>query len=233
MKVCVIGNSHVWALRAAASADNGGLTANGDFDVAFWGAPGPKFHDVRYDGGRLIAPDPKLALHLSGGKHETIAPHEFDALVFHGLALNVTNLLRVLSRQADASSYSLAFLRDGIGAQLDKAPSSLLIRQIRPDYRGRILVSPPPLISEQSNYFGDHGGKPGERAVIDEVLRDYFERHGAGYVPQPENTVVDGRYTAAAYSDRSVRPNGAIEYRHMNKLYGAEVLRAIATKLRG
>lgn len=236
MKVCIIGNSHIAALKLAL---RDGLFADDALEFVFWGVRGKQFLDVRLENGRLVSPDREFVLRVSGGKYETIDPGGFEALVFHGPMLNYTRFLALThGLRSDPRSFSSAFLSEGIGSQLDRNPACALIGQIRKGYEGRILISPQPLISEQSGFFREGTIGSGERVALDEILQQYFLRLGAEYLPQPERTVVDHKYTAASYSVGSVALLGDLdivhpsdEHDHMNGLYGAEVLRAIATAL--
>jgi hypothetical protein len=146
-------------------------------------------------------------------------------------------LLAALRRHtSDLRSYSRAFLRNGITAHLDQKMGCQLIKEIRRNYKGRMLASPVPLISEESNFFKKKTIRPQERAIVEEIVCNYFKRNGADYVQQPATTIVDNRYTAQTYCVDSSgflpdiqRPPD--DYRHMNKFYGREVLQAITETL--
>lgn len=236
MKICIIGNSHLAALKLAI---RDGLYQNDGLEIVFWGLHANRYGGIKYENGRLIGPDRDIVLLVSDGKYETVAPDDFDALVFHGPAVNYTLLLQSVRRHsADLRSYSVAFLRDGVAEYLDKRLTCELIRQIRLTYKGRLLVSPLPMISEQSRALNAQGVESAECALLDDILHGYFEQLGAEYIQQPEVTIVHNIYTAKEYCIDSVRLVAELnvkhpedDCRHMNKLYGREVLRAIAEKL--
>jgi hypothetical protein len=207
--------------------------------IVFWGSRGKEFFDVKFENGRLVSPNREFALLVSEGRYAMIDPEDFDALVFHGPALNYTSFMASVQKlRSDPRSFSSEFLRDGIKSHLDGKPTNALIRQVRASYKGRIMVSPQPLISEESDFFDGQTISSGERAEIDSILRQYFDQIDAEYLAQPQATVVENKYTAARYSTGSVALVGELNVKHppnerlhMNGLYGAEVLRAIAGKL--
>ncbi|HVU21065.1 MAG TPA: hypothetical protein VHC71_14945 [Hyphomicrobium sp.] len=234
-KICIIGNSHIAALKVAVRDS---FFQSDTLGFVFWGVRGRKFLEVKFESGRLVSPDPEFALVVSGGTHATINPSDFGALVFHG-PINYTSFIvwfRKLRR--DSGTFSASFLVAGMKSHLHAKPTNALIRQIRSSYKGRILVSPQPLVSEESAFFGDQIISGGERAETDRILQEYFEQIGAEYLAQPESTIVDNKYTAKKYSINSVALIGDLnikhppnEHFHMNGCYGAEVLRTIYRKL--
>lgn len=236
MRVCIIGNSHIAALKLAL---RDGLFCDATLNFTFWGVLGRFFFDVKFENGRLISPDAEFAKRVSGGIYETIDPNEFDALVFHGPPINQTALLKRLRKRSNClSDYSAALLRCGIESFLDDRPPIKLIKSVRLSYSGRIIASPQPLLSEESGVFGDCKMSEAERIALEAAIRDYFAGIGTVYAPQPARTISANQYTAAKYSTGSVSLVGDLDVKHpsdennhMNGSYGAEVLYAVAAIL--
>lgn len=229
-RVCLIGNCHIAALKVSL---RDGVFSHPNFEFTFWGARGRTFFDVRYEDGKLIAPDREIVLLLSGGLYEELNPHDFDVLVFHGLAVNYTRML--LSLRASSSVYSAGFLVAGLHEYLDGRPSCQLIKQVCQTFKGRTLVSAQPMILEQSGRMIDIPIAKTTHDSINDALSRYFAEFGAEYLPQPASTVIDHRYTAARFfirgGDLKAKNNPELDFTHLNEHYGAEVLQSIVARI--
>jgi hypothetical protein len=236
MKICVIGNSHIAALKLAL---RDGAFASAALDVAFWGLPGRGYSEIRYEDGRLCAADRDAVLTISEGRYQTVDPDEFEALVFHGPPINPSRVLSHLRQgRSDIGGYSGAFLRDGLAAFFAGSKIGQIVLKVRNDYRGRVLVSPMAMISRQSRMFENQGVGAWEVAAINEAFAAGLSGFGLEFVPQPPATVVHNCYTDESYCIGSVRLTGELDqkhpaddYWHMNGLYGGAVLAAIGARL--
>src|ERR1700722_9794672 len=109
MKIAVIGNSHLAALKLAVKD---GLFYAKELEITFWGVAGKGFAETSYECGHFRTPYRNFALKVSDGQHETLPAHAFDAIVFHGLPLNVWLYLSALRKTSDdLRCYSRASLR--------------------------------------------------------------------------------------------------------------------------
>ena len=229
MKICVLGNSHIGALKRA---DYSSIFGDPVPKLVFWGVPGKRFLEITCEGGRLIAPDGLPAWNDSEATNGLIQLYQFDVLILHGPPLNVPALyLTLRAHQSDLRFYSEAFLREGIPEFLATRPAIDLIRRIRANFKGRIFASPQPLVSAGQNFFGGQTIRRTERDILDDIVIKFFSGIGVDYVPQPSSTIVDEQYTAAAYCIATTNEKHANDISHMNGLYGTEVLRAIAARL--
>jgi hypothetical protein len=234
MNICIIGNSHIAALKIAL---RDGLIKPSDMQIDFWGVRGRRFFDVEFKDGLLTSPGGKRTLVVSLEKYEALNPSLFDALVFHGPPINFPLFLRGLHQhEGDTNSYSAAFLRQGMYSYLERSAPVQLMRQVRTAYAGRILASPTPFALEQSQMFDDVSFHRQTRVLIDGILTDYFAQFDVEYLPQPERTITKDKYTCGKFSAETsdVRPRDPGTtwlFTHMNELYGSEVLRDIFQKL--
>ena len=236
MKIAVIGNSHLAALKLAVR-DN--LFSSGTLDVVFWGLPGPEFRSITYNNGRFQTPHKTLPLIISDGRYESLPAYDFDAIVFHGMVLNLSDYLFSLRKSSDGLlCYSSAFLRDGLRACIEQAPSWNLVRSLRADYDRRVLMSCMPLKSEDSGQFQGLSITADDSNLLNSYISAILSDIRVEYVPQPSDTICDHKYTKREFCVHSVRlaaklscEHPADDHIHMNKQYGERVLRDIAVKL--
>lgn len=237
VRVCIIGNSHIAALKLAIRH---GFFRDDRLDVVFWGVTGTTgngFRSIRYENGRLVTTETAFVRMVSEGKYETINPDDFNALIFHGSTVRYTKLLDSLRRTGgDVRQYSRAFLRDGIAGWLGTSHAATLIHRIRSSYTGRILVSPMPLMSEDSKRFDGRTVEAGELTLLNDILSEFYAAGGAEFLPQPNETIVQNKYTSTDFSIGSVPLGGDVrhrkaEYYHMNARYGEAVLRKVSERL--
>src|SRR5271165_603283 len=117
MKLAVIGNSHLAALKFALRE---GLFTSSSLEVTFWGVPGKDFRTVTYDGGVFRSPHLQWAQRISDGRYETLPAHDFDAIAFHGPVLPVWKYLSLLSKMKDdQGGYSQATVRDSLRKRME------------------------------------------------------------------------------------------------------------------
>ena len=151
MRIAIIGNSHIGALHLAIR--DGQFKADAA-ETMLWGVPAHLFNTITYEGGHFRTPYRDFLAKISANRHEALPAHDFDAIVFHGLILNVANYLASLRKTSDdLRCYSSAFLREGLQTCIEEAPTYRLVRALRADYDRRVLMSPMPLMSEDSAQF--------------------------------------------------------------------------------
>ena len=236
MKIAIVGNSHLAALKLAVRSD---LFARGRLDISFWGLPGPNFHSITYSGGLLQTPCKSFVLRISDGQFESLPVREFDAIVFHGAALNVSDYLLSLRKASEhLRCYSNALLEEGLRSCIEKVPAWSLVRSLRAEYGGRLLMSAMPLSSEDGSKFKEMSVTDDELAHLNDRIRAVLCKIGVDYVPQPLDTIRDGKYTKREFCVDSVRLAAKLcykhpddDYIHMNEQYGVRVLRAVGERL--
>ena len=236
MKIAIVGNSHLAALKLAVRDD---LFRGKRLDVSFWGLPGPEFRSMTYENGRFQTPHKALALKISDGRYESLPVHDFAAIILHGMVLNPSDYLFSLRKASDdLLCYSTAFLREGLQACIEQAPSWDLVRSLRTDYDRRVLMSCMPLKSEDSAQFQGLSIMADEWNLLNSHIGAILCDIGVEYVPQPSDTVCDYKYTKREFCVHSVRFAAKLSYEHpdddyihMNGQYGARVLRDIDVRL--
>jgi len=239
-KVCVIGNSHIGTLRWALK---GGLFADPDMDIVFWGFSRQHFENVRIVNGLLIPPDRKRALVVSDGRYETICPQDFDTLLFVGGNFNTTvNLIWMKEHagsEGDGTSSERA-LYNRLRARLRLCHAMKLMASIAPSYAGRIMFVPTPLVSEDAGERMSLQISPQELDRFNRLLAAILGESGITYVAQPIITIKDNKWTRSEYANAGFgglgqdAPKGhdGNRYKHMNARYGNVILTAVRERLR-
>lgn len=224
MKIALIGNSHILALKRAVRT---GLFKRDELELTFWGTGGLGFDTISYEGGIFRTPLWDMVLKVSDGRYELLPAHEFDAIIFHGRFPNVGHYLSALRKMSDdIRRYSRAYLRDGLQTCIEGERSYPLIRSLTTDYKGRVLMSAVPLAPEGSAHFIEQPIRGEEFNLVNSCISGILSDIRAEYVPQPSDTVRDYRYSKREFLKSA--DDGNI---HMNDQYGAIVLREIAVQL--
>ncbi|HVN64658.1 MAG TPA: hypothetical protein VMT58_08460, partial [Candidatus Binataceae bacterium] len=229
MKIAVVGNSHLAALKLAVQRN---LFTQERLGIAFWGLPGPDFNAITYSAGTLQTPFTSFVLHISDGLYESLPVREFDAIVFHGVALNVGDYLLSLRKAREhLRCYSNAVLGDGLRSRIEQMPSWSLVRSLRAEFGGRLLMSAMPLSSEDGAKFKGISVSDDELAHLNHHIGAVLAEIGVEYLPQPPDTIRDSKYTKREFCVDSVRLTAKLcqkhpddDYVHMNEQYGVRVL---------
>lgn len=219
MKICVIGNSHVGALKLA--WDELRLDYPGK-EFTFFACGGSGMKEMVVSNGRFIAGNVRLKRRLeytSGGVGEVV-PEDYDLFLVYGLGLALTPF-------DETAFYSLAVKE---AARKDRLEKSLNFRVCE---LLRTITNKPVFIAH--NPFPSQALKKGKRVSIDKVREEVswckkFLECRASFVSQPEVTIVDGFYTKQEYSkgsrkletgdkdDGDLHPED--DFTHMNVEYG-------------
>ena len=235
MKICIVGNSHIAALKLAAAQ---GAAEFPSLEIDFWGGAGQLYHKVFVDEGTLKAPAEfeEKFLAVSEGRHASINPKDFDLIVFHGAGLDTFRPVFAISRrfarnpklpQEAIEAVTWEWLKDKLTFRL--------ATQLRATSATPIVFSPIPNPSEDMRLQSENlkEASPEIYARFMNAFRICAKRAGFEVVLQPEHTLSRfANYTREEYSINSVRLHDTSERHsndvmHMNEKYGAEVLKAI------
>jgi hypothetical protein len=224
VRVAIIGNSHLWALKRAIRL---GLFKSDEHEITFWGTGGLGFDTISCEAGIFRTPLRDVVLNVSGGRYESLPAHEFEAIIFHGIFPNVGRYLSGLQKMSDdIRRYSRAYLRDGLQTCIEAEPTYPLVRSLRADYERRVLMSAVPLAPEDSAKSKERSIRGEEFNLVNSCISAILCDMRAEYVAQPSETVCDYRYSKREFlklpDDDDI---------HMNGEYGASVLREITAQL--
>jgi hypothetical protein len=245
MKVCIIGNSHIAALKAGLPD-----VSLGDVEITFFGAPGECLNDMMLEDGIMFAPTEELRriVRITAGDQGDLRIRDFDAFVVIGLEFGVLPVLRTYrTHRADSHVFRIGaqqIVSDRCFDQtvydlLNESPAVKLVRRLRSVTDRPILLCEQAAPSESIADFAGWWRQLADSADAD-ALRELVERTiarlplsaGVSVAPQPEETLVRPILTAQEFSVGSVRLTPSVQdqhpdtdYAHMNATYGALVMR--------
>jgi hypothetical protein len=232
MRICVIGNSHAAALKNGLSK----CECNNRRDVVFFASRGQTLRRLKLVNGILSPCGNKLAqsLQFTSGGHDEIDPSRYDAFVLCGLGFGLRYEL------LGQTAYSSSFVRD---YSLNRWRGSLcfdLHHLLRHVTAAPIFICPEPYLSESavkmSKYASASGTSLGNLSGAVRALSEYLQGNTV-VVVQPQSTVVNSIFTAARFSEGSLRlainsedgrrEHGSRDVTHMNDSFGSLMWHAI------
>lgn len=233
MRLCIIGNSHIAALKTAWDASIG--VEYPGLRPTFFGARGGGLTRLDVQGDVLSTDDPKIRSDLaftSGGQCR-IDPADHDAFLVYGLCRYVN---------AQVRNYRAGYSRQALETTiLDYwAATSLIsiIQKLRQITDLPIHAGASPLEAAPHRSGGDTSGY--DRFLCDSN-QQVFRYLDAVLIGQPAETIVNGDASAPGYAIGSNRlavgaendsvPHQSGEMRHMNAEFGAIWLRQFLNRL--
>lgn len=211
-RLCVIGDSQMGSLRVA---DTAGMFSWPDaYDVEYWGANGPKFRQLKWSDGALHATGEAIesVRMVNAEQRDSIAPEDFDILVFYGCRLRMTSYFSpMLHWKYEQGSWpSQAVMHATVDAH---ANARVAYRNARLFVEAgvKVVFVPSPLLTDG---LVDPHGRGGAlrkyplaaQATLEdrEHLWSAYEavtaNHGIQFVRQPEDTITSGLFTAPEYA---------------------------------
>lgn len=245
---CLIGNSHLGALKAGWDARDASARP---IDVAFFGAKAQSLRRTFVQRGRLRSNDRQVrrSLERTGGAPE-IDLSRYDMFLLVGVGLHFRFLARLALfacvHPHDSPGYRLAsraLLTEGFLPTVRGAAGWELARNLSAATDAPIYVMPEPFFGKGALASGEHplvnhvhdvGMGEAFGDVFDKACEKAFAPYGR-FVAQPRATRADFIFTADAYSldaiglkrmidtDKEARED---DYVHKNAAYGEEMLRA-------
>lgn len=234
-KLVVFGDSNIAAVRHAYDA---GLLSFEGYEVEFWGAAGPEYRHIHYNNGALRPMKPeakKQVLMVNGHGREVLRPDDFDVFVFYGVRLRLAEFFSayldlLLDPERAVSEAALAraaaqFLQERRAVRMaammkaDGAKRIVFVYAGFPCWgvvdhaeAGGLLESFPRVVEASAAL----------RERLWGALAQAFDALGLELVRQPEETVVQGMFTDAAYAVAGAGESG--DAIHKAPGYPAKVL---------
>ncbi len=234
-RVCVFGDSHIAALKA------GWTSIANEFqgiELVFFGASRQRMEDIAIEDNALVVTSQPLRMlfeRTSGGLSRVAG--DFDAYILCGLgatARKILPLIRSYSSEGQPLGKSIplsdACYRACLLGIMHETVMAGILAKFRQLTCAPIVVLAAPLPKPRP-YF-DALAAAGEDRVIAQffvsVLAEIAEKHGAHFVPQPQETLQTSALTTnPGYFQGAVRLfEGPDDETHANADYGAIVLRA-------
>lgn len=230
-KICIIGNSHVGALKRAWDTMEGS-TPDVEFD--FFAMRGAGMNDLIVEGNKLVGGTSILraAMQFTSGGKDTIVPEDYDGIILYGLRFTpyLSNKNVVISDQVRKT------------AICDSARISIstdVLRKIRQISQVKIYIGHTPL---RATVHVKRKRKPVEYLRdIAEANEIFYRSQNAVIIPQPRVTIVNGRFTDPVYTEGSKRlaigdslddmSHSGRDMIHMNDEFGKLWLSDFLTKI--
>ncbi len=250
IRLCVIGNSHIGAIR------RGWDTVERDYQnssIDFFGSTGDSIKTLANIDGVLSSPDEtvRAMLHRTSGGRESIVPASYDAFVVVGLGLSTDAVANVYRRfrpftfaKADMRLISRACVAAAVSGLMQASLALQTARLVRSVSMAPIFCIPAP---QPSSLIQDEPVADAEwlseRALIDglyELIMATAARieaaEGFRFLWQPAETMEMGYYSRREFGLNSVnlfgKPKGDQDQLfHMGPEYGAIVVRALFATL--
>lgn len=251
MRICVIGNSHIAALKLGWDA----LQASGqapDLRPTFFGAPSDGVRHVRVENGVLSPKRKDIAEHFrTMGGTDRIRLDDFDAFFLIGLNVSVKRILRFYKTHVWAGLKGTAgkvlvhpgFARDF----LTERYADTLMGVTAGHLQGRrVLALAEPFWAEwirkgqkdTPEYGWDAAITAGDGPALGAMFRATVAASlaHAQFLPQPEATVAHGIMTALPYNKDASRlisgEGGGTDAAHMNGDFGQAIWPLVLPALR-
>lgn len=237
MRVCIVGNSHLAALKLAVTQ---GRISFPEHDIVFWGARGKRFSSIRLKSGRLVpGGDPAVAeevLRVSDQRHQEIDPHNFDLIAFYAGSLPLPAFVYDIAAlcRPDGLPFSGSCLRAAARQWLEERRAFAWARQIVASGSTRVLLVPQPYWSANDTVAKPPALPSGLLDLIEQTLAATAREHGLEILFQPRHTLDDSGFTRAEFSVNSVRltesldqKHDDVDNKHMNAEFGALALTGI------
>ena len=223
MKICVLGNSHVAAIKLAYEA----ARPETPHEITFFAGLGTRMATLQIADGMLVPPadDHKIqfAIKTTSGGLSRIDPALYDRFLIIGMSGGVHEMVETVSRPISEGAKHCA-VKDYWHA----APLAPLLQSLRKITDKPITVGVAPLLAQERQ---NDAGPDAYLQFLTLSSRLFFERFEADLMGQPLGSIVNGNATEIGYSRMSERllagkdgfavhhPEG--ENSHMNQSYGA------------
>lgn len=249
MRICVIGNSHIAALKKA--WDSGVQSETPSIELVFFGSHQDSLKSVYLSDGRLSTRDESVrrALAMTTGLQDPeLTLSSFDCFLLHALVnpnWPLPYTLRLDQHAAsNGSSPSLGLVQAVVAEKLHESVLAHMVDTIRSGSDLPIVVSPQPYLSvdvlehplqgRRYHHMARLDGREGPdfRDEYQSALDGLARKHSLAILPQPTETVSKRYFTAHEFCAGSVRLSKQMDvehpsddFAHMNVRYGALVLR--------
>ena len=223
MKIGVLGNSHVAAIKLAYEAARPAIP----HEMTFFAGLGKRMATLEIVNGMLVPPadDHKIqfAIKTTSGGLSQIDPALYDRFLIIGMSGRVHRMVETVGRPISEGA-KLCAVKDYWQA----APLAPLLQSLRQITDKPITVGVAPLLAEEPQ---NDAGPDSYSQFLTLSSRLFFQRFEAGLMGQPLGSIVNGNATEIGYSRMSERliaekdgfgihhPEG--ENSHMNQSYGA------------
>lgn len=235
-RLCIFGDSQLAAMRRAEAL---GLLPLGGYAVEYWGASGPRFRQLEWQDGRVVATRDAhaLALQINGNGRSSLGAEDFDEILIFGARVRANEFIAAYLHRALAEHgwQSPASLRLAARQFLINNRAYRFARDLAARGKARISVIPAPFSTDgvidhhaQGQIFdlfpGAEAGTGADRAPLWDVLETEAARDGVTFLRQPDASVTRGVLTDARFGVEDAR--ALKDYGHKSPEYAAMMFEA-------
>lgn len=235
MKICILGPSHLAALR---DAETQGLVDTSAHDITYCGHLSKHYRHITARDGRVIFDTPEPVEPLADDLLVTVDLADFDLIFCHTTVINYGKIMdRTGSSPAMLKRYSAQMAEKALARAICDARIFRIANEVRAQFAGPVLVSSCPMsAAPPATQEPDPPADDPDAVQLEPLVTRTLQSAGFGFVPQPADTIIDGRYTARRYSVGSVKlgvdkEHGKLDILHMNAKYGARVLEDMLSRI--
>jgi hypothetical protein len=231
-RLAVFGDSHYACVRMAQGL---GLVDLSEIEVEYWGHVGRRFNFLECRDGVILPKDDFTAQRFAkfNEKGRTCLPAaDFDVVLFVGARIDVTDLMIALLSAARRGEFvSKGLARRMVRDRLNGLMAYRFAQDFAAHAEALIVLSPvsfptagvPNRPAALIDLLRDCTAE--DRAKVWDMLAEAAAEDGLLLIPQPEETVVDGVFTATDYAVEGYLER--VDYAHRNAAYGAAVMRRV------
>lgn len=231
MKIAVIGNSHIGALKRGAD-----MIAPQDMphDLRYFGARSNGLQDLQIDGTSLVPASQEIAnaIAFTSGGETRIETEAYDAFLLYGMEA------RPFFAPID-HFYSSAVLARALKDVFEGSLSHLILGRLRAITTKPIYVGHNPLKGAQENQGSQDSSAYHQGLIL--LNETVYAAVKATILPQPSDTIVNGNGSAISFAqgskrlaigdnhDDALHPD--MDLNHMNDLFGSLWLKAFFAQI--
>lgn len=236
LRLCVIGSSHIAALKVAS------LTrVADDVELLIRGRAHKLFGTIVADGDGIRVDCPPQQADAVGAMWDPLGSvvryDAHDVFAVYGV-LSVEAALCAATLQEAHRGYSDGYVRAGIAAGFIDNPAAILAADIAAASAKPTFVVAAPLLARPPHWTRNARATPGPRswARAVELAGDHFAERGLSFLAQPAETLQSWSQTDPGFA-RGLDDLGKMavleaDLRHMNSTYGAILLEALIAAAR-
>lgn len=224
-RFAIFGDSHYACLK---QAEVQGLVDMSGAEVEHWGHVGGRFLYLEFRDGAVHPKDDFTARRFAkfNEKGRTfLSAADFDVILVMGARSYVLHPFQMILRTGMRGPFMSAGLKRRVVADsLRRQMGYRFAAGLAAEGRARIVMAPTSFPTERAE--GDASDMttvgPDARAEIWQFAQDAATEDGIDLIAQPEETVVNGLFTSAAYAVEEYERKK--DYAHRNAAYGALIL---------
>lgn len=223
-RFAIFGDSHYACLKQAELL---GLVDMSGAEVEHWGHVGGRFLHLEFRDGAVHPTDEFTARRFAkfNEKGRTFLPAaDFDVVLVMGARSYVLHPFQIiLAAAAHGPFMSAGLQRRVVADSLRRQIGYQFAAGLAAEGQARVIMTPTSFPTERAERpQPDFVARPEARAEIWQFAREAAAEDGIDLIAQPEETVVNGLFTSAAYAVEEHERKK--DYAHRNAAYGALIL---------